>query len=142
MRIDQELYTLRSKISLLEHEIEDRDATIRRLEIDIDAVRNAPAPEPATSEEEVQELRSELGKRQRELINMRYDIEDYNYRLETATNSANMLKGTVADYQERMIAEREQYEAAIREYSQRERRVQEEILSLREQLEQRSYVSQ
>lgn len=87
----------------------------------------------------MQELRGELGKRQRELINMKYDLEDSQYRLETATNSVNMLKGTVADYQERMIAEREQYEAAIKESSQRERRYMEEISSLREQLDQKSY---
>lgn len=54
MRIDQELYSLRSKITTLEHEIEDRDSEIRRLNIDIDAVRHQPIPQSATSEEEVQ----------------------------------------------------------------------------------------
>ncbi len=50
-----------------------------------------------------------------------------------------MLKNTVAEYQERMIAEREQYEAEVREYTQKERRSQQEILHLQEQLEQKSY---
>lgn len=95
MKIDQEMYGLKSKISLLEHEIEDRDSEIRRLHIELDAVSNRPAPEPATSEEEVQELRTELGRKQRELINMRYDLEDSQYRLETAANTVGMLKNTV-----------------------------------------------
>jgi predicted nucleic acid-binding Zn-ribbon protein len=135
MRVDQEMYSLRSKISLLEHEIEDRDSEIRRLHIELDAVSNRPAPEPATSEEEVQELRGELGRKQRELINMRYDLEDSQYRLETAANTVGMLKNTVSEYQERMINDREQYEAALRDYAQRERRTQEEMGALREELD-------
>jgi hypothetical protein len=50
-----------------------------------------------------------------------------------------MSKNTVAEYQERMIAEREQYEAEVREYTHKERRNQQEILHLHEQLEQKSY---
>jgi hypothetical protein len=59
--------------------------------------------------------------------------------LETANNNATMLKNTVAEYQERMIAEREQYETEVREYTQKERRSQQEILHLQGQLEQKSY---
>lgn len=54
MRIDQEMYQLRNKISSLEHDVEDKDSEIRRLQIDIDAMRHQPAPEASTSEEEVQ----------------------------------------------------------------------------------------
>ncbi len=83
----------------------------------------------------MQELRGELGRKQRELINMRYDLEDSQYRLETANNTVLMLKNTVSEYQERMINDREQYEATFRDYAQRERNTQEEIAALRQELE-------
>lgn len=55
------------------------------------------------------------------------------------TNSANMLKTTLAEYQQRLNDEREEYESAIREASQRERRLQQEINSLQEELERKEY---
>lgn len=80
-----------------------------------------------------------MGKKQRELINNRFDLEDRQYQLETMTNSANMLKTTLSEYQQRLNDEREEYESAIREASQRERRLQQEINSLQEELERREY---
>lgn len=50
-----------------------------------------------------------------------------------------MLKTTLAEYQQRLNDEREEYESAIREASQRERRLQQEINSLQEELERREY---
>lgn len=48
-----------------------------------------------------------------------------------------MLKNTLAEYQQRLNDEREEYEASIREAGQRERRLQQEINSLQEELERR-----
>jgi chromosome segregation ATPase len=140
MRIDQELYSFRNKITILEHEVEDKDSDIRRLHIELDSVRHQPVTEPAFSEEEVQELRNELGKKQRELINMRFDLEDRQYQLETSTNNANMLKNTLSEYQERLLSEREEFEGTLKESSQRERRLQQEISLLNEELERKNYV--
>ena len=64
------------------------------------------------------------------MIGLRYDMEDLQYRYETANNNVTMLKDTVAEYQERMIAEREQYEVLLRDYTQRERRLKQEISNL------------
>lgn len=50
-----------------------------------------------------------------------------------------MLKTTLAEYQQRLNDEREEYESAIREAGQRERRLQQEISFLQEELERREY---
>ena len=40
--IDQEFFMLKNKIGQLEHEIEDKESEIRRVQIDLDMTRNAP----------------------------------------------------------------------------------------------------
>jgi hypothetical protein len=45
MRFDQEIFTYRSKITLLEQAIEDKDGEVRRALIELETVRNK---EPST----------------------------------------------------------------------------------------------
>lgn len=63
----------RSKITMLEHDLEDKEAEIRRLGIELETSRYKPtAYVPEISEDEVQELRNEVNKKQRELIAMKF----------------------------------------------------------------------
>lgn len=111
--------------------MEDKEGEIRRLLIEVEAVRSRPVV-PEISEEEVAELRSELMKKQREFVGIRLDIDDYQYQIQTLTNSSNMQKKTIAEYQERLINEREEYELMTKDYKMRERKYQEQISLLQD----------
>lgn len=51
---------------MLEHEIEDRDNELRRLTIELETSRYKPGSHtPEITEEEMQELRDEISKKQR-----------------------------------------------------------------------------
>jgi chromosome segregation ATPase len=99
IRIDQELFMLKNKIGQLEHEIEDKESEIRRVQIELDITRNAPPTAPLISEEEVQELRMEISKKQRDLINMRFELEERDYQIGSLTNNINMAKLNLKEYQ-------------------------------------------
>lgn len=51
------------------------------------------------NEEEMQELRNDLNKKQREIISMKFDLDDKIYQLESANNTINMLKIAINELQ-------------------------------------------
>jgi AICAR transformylase/IMP cyclohydrolase PurH len=90
----------------------------------------------------VAELRGELMKKQREFVGIRLDMEDYQYQIQTLTNSGNMQKKTIAEYQERLINEREEYDLMAKEFKMRERKYQEQIALLQDENERKSTLTE
>jgi len=71
----------------------------------------------------VQELRNEVNKKQRELISMKFELDDRVYQAESATNTINMLKQTISEVQQTQEDDRNEFDRMIREASGRERRI-------------------
>lgn len=92
----QEIMSFKAKINMLEHELEDKQTELRRLSIELETSRYKPAAAvPEVSEEEIQELRNEVSKKQRELISMKYELDDKQFQLESANSTLNMLKNNI-----------------------------------------------
>lgn len=47
----------------------------------------------------MQELRNEISKKQRELISMKYDLDDKQFQIESMTNTINLLKNSMNELQ-------------------------------------------
>ncbi len=47
----------------------------------------------------MQELRNEINKKQRELISMKYDLDDKQFQIESMTNTINLLKNSMNELQ-------------------------------------------
>ena len=65
--------SFKSRITMLEHDVEDKQAEIRRLMIDLETSRYKPnAVVSDVGEEELQELRNQVNKKQREIISLKF----------------------------------------------------------------------
>ena len=47
----------------------------------------------------MQELRNEISKKQRELISLKYDLDDKQFQIESMTNTINLLKNSMNELQ-------------------------------------------
>lgn len=47
----------------------------------------------------MQELRNEISKKQRELISMKYDLDDKQFQIESMTSTINLLKNSMNELQ-------------------------------------------
>jgi predicted nucleic acid-binding Zn-ribbon protein len=112
--------------------VEDKEAEVRRARIELDTSRYREPVGPVVDEQELDELRMDLSKKQRELVNLRFELEDKQYQLDGANNSMGLLKTTLSEYQQQQEVDREQYDSAMRERNLRERNLQDEIARLGE----------
>ena len=73
---------------------------------------------------------------------MKFDLDDKIYQLESANNTINMLKNSINEVQMNQDTDRNDFENKLREGSMRQRRTNDEIEILKEQVERLQRTSQ
>ena len=87
-------------------------------------------------------MRQELNKKQRQIISLKFDLDDKVYQLESTNTTINNLKNRVNELQINHENERNDYETVVRQSALKQRRMNDEMQILKEEVDRLQRTSQ
>lgn len=98
----------------MEQQLEDREAEIRRMAL-VAETKVESAPESRFSEEEWEALREELAGKNRQVMGLKFDLEEAQMQVNNLSKSLLLYRNSSEEYEERLQAVLQQQEEVRRE---------------------------